>query len=67
MPVLKRTMFREYDIRGRESDDELNDNSIYYIGRGFCKFLINRNIEEVVVGHDAEVPLKVFMQMSLRA
>lgn len=53
MPVLKRTMFREYDIRGRESDDELNDNSIYYIGRGFGKFLINRNIEEVVVGHDA--------------
>ena len=23
MPILKRTMFREYDLRGREADDEL--------------------------------------------
>lgn len=46
-------MFREYDLRGRESDDELNDTSIYYIGRGFGTFLKKRNITEAVVGHDA--------------
>jgi len=46
-------MFREYDLRGRETDDELNDTSIYYIGRGFGTFLAKRSIKEVVVGHDA--------------
>lgn len=53
MPILKRTMFREYDLRGRESDDELNDASIYYIARGFSVFLKKRGILEAVVGHDA--------------
>lgn len=53
MPKLKRTMFREYDLRGRESEDELNDTSIYYIGRGFGTYLRKRNIDTAVVGHDA--------------
>lgn len=46
-------MFREYDLRGRESPDELNDTSIYYIGRGFGTFLRKRSIDKAVVGHDA--------------
>ena len=53
MPLLKKTMFREYDLRGRESDDELNDTSVYHLGRGFGAFLTKRNIKETVVGHDA--------------
>ncbi|OGH13522.1 MAG: hypothetical protein A2687_04455 [Candidatus Levybacteria bacterium RIFCSPHIGHO2_01_FULL_38_26] len=53
MPFLKRTMFREYDLRGREAEDELNDTSMYFIGRGFGTFLRKRNISETVVGHDA--------------
>lgn len=53
MPLLKKTMFREYDLRGRESDEELNDTSVYYLGRGFGAFLTKRNLKEVVVGHDA--------------
>src|SRR5258706_4046493 len=53
MPVLKKTMFREYDLRGRESDDELNVTSMYYIGRGFGTYLAKRNIKDAVVGHDA--------------
>lgn len=53
MPILKKTMFREYDLRGREADDELNDTSLYYIGRGFGTFLKKRNITTCVVGHDA--------------
>lgn len=53
MPILKKTMFREYDLRGREAEDELNDSSMYYIGRGFGTFLTKRNIKDVVVGHDA--------------
>src|SRR3989344_3585268 len=53
MPFLKRTMFREYDLRGLEAEDELNDTSMYFIGRGFGAFLKKRGLEETVVGHDA--------------
>ncbi|MBI4078868.1 MAG: phosphomannomutase/phosphoglucomutase [Candidatus Levybacteria bacterium] len=53
MPVLKKTMFREYDLRGRETDEEINDSSMYYIGRGFGTFLAKQIIKEAVVGHDA--------------
>ncbi|KKQ35609.1 MAG: Phosphomannomutase [Microgenomates group bacterium GW2011_GWA2_37_6] len=53
MPTLKRTMFREYDLRGREADDELSDSSMYYIGKGFGTYLRKRNIDTAVVGHDA--------------
>jgi phosphomannomutase/phosphoglucomutase len=60
MPQLKKTMFREYDLRGRESDDELNDTSIYYIGRGFGTFLRKRNITDAVVGHDARATSESF-------
>ena len=53
MPILKKTMFREYDMRGREANDELNDGSMYHIGKGFGTFLIKRGVTEAVVGHDA--------------
>lgn len=53
MPILKKTMFREYDLRGREAADELNDNSMYFIGKGFGTFLAKRKITQAVVGHDA--------------
>lgn len=46
-------MFREYDLRGKESDDELNDTSLYFIGRGFGTYLRKRGITEAVVGNDA--------------
>lgn len=53
MPLLKKTMFREYDLRGREADDELNDTSMYFIGKGFGTYLRKHNIDTAVVGHDA--------------
>jgi len=46
-------MFREYDLRGREAEDELNDTSMYFIGRGFGTFLRKRKINTAIVGHDA--------------
>jgi phosphomannomutase/phosphoglucomutase len=46
-------MFREYDIRGRETEDELNDESIYLIARGFGKQLRGAGVTEAIVGHDA--------------
>lgn len=60
MPTLKKTMFREYDLRGRESDDELNDESMYHVGRGFGTFLIKRGIKEAIVGHDARATSESF-------
>lgn len=60
MPILKRTMFREYDLRGRESKDELNEQSVYFLGRGFGAFLKKRNLKETVVGHDARATSESF-------
>lgn len=46
-------MFREYDLRGRETADELNDESMYFIGKGFGTYLVKRKVTQAVVGHDA--------------
>jgi phosphomannomutase/phosphoglucomutase len=53
MAQLERTMFREYDIRGRVNDDELNANSAELIGKGFGTFLEKRGIHDLVVGYDS--------------
>lgn len=67
MPVLNKTMFREYDLRGRESEEELNDSSMYHIGKGFAKFLLDRNITDCVVGHDARGTSEGFHKQVLKA
>lgn len=67
MPVLKRTMFREYDLRGRESDDELNETSMYYIGKGFGTFLKKRNILKAIVGHDARGTSESYHKQMIKA
>ena len=67
MPILKRTMFREYDIRGREAADELNDTSAYYIGRGFGAFLKKRGIGKAIVGHDARATSEGFHANVIKA
>ncbi len=59
-------MFREYDLRGREADDELNDTSMYYIGRGFGAFLAKRNIKQTIVGHDARSTSESFQQSVIK-
>jgi phosphomannomutase / phosphoglucomutase len=50
---LKLTMFREYDIRGRETDDELNEQALFLIGRGYGTFLRRRSVARVVAGRDS--------------
>lgn len=67
MPTLKKTMFREYDLRGKESDDELNDSSMYYIGRGFGTWLKRNGITEAVVGHDARTTSESFHSQIIKA
>lgn len=66
MPQLKRTMFREYDLRGRESDDELNDTSVYYIARGFGTYLHKIGITECVVGNDARTTSESFHDNAIK-
>ena len=67
MATLKRTMFREYDVRGRESDEELNENSIYLIARAFGKMLHDSHITECIVGHDARSTSESFHKEAMRA
>lgn len=66
MPSLKRTMFREYDLRGRESDDELNDTSVYYIARGFGTHLRNIGVTECIVGNDARATSESFHDQAIK-
>ncbi|HWN46554.1 MAG TPA: phosphomannomutase/phosphoglucomutase [Steroidobacteraceae bacterium] len=70
MPLLKKTMFREYDIRGRVNDEELNPISAEWIGRGFGTFLARRDVEHMVVGYDCRfgsVEIKDGLVKGLRA
>lgn len=60
MPHLQKTMFREYDLRGREADEELNETSMYYIGRGFGTFLLRKGVQEATVGHDVRATSESF-------
>lgn len=46
-------MFREYDIRGRVSEHELNEKTCQLIGQGFGTFLKKRGVGETIVGFDA--------------
>ena len=70
MPSLKKTMFREYDIRGRVNDEELNARCAEWIGLGFGTFLARRGIEDMVVGYDSRfgsVEIKDGLVKGLRA
>ncbi len=67
MAALKKTMFREYDIRGRESDEELNEQSIFHITKGFAKTLRDASITECIVGHDARGTSEAFHAQALKA
>jgi phosphomannomutase/phosphoglucomutase len=53
MAKIERSMFREYDIRGRVNDKELNPTVTEWIGKGFGTFLEKKGIATVVVGHDS--------------
>ncbi|MFZ2886234.1 MAG: phosphomannomutase/phosphoglucomutase [Minisyncoccia bacterium] len=67
MATLKKTMFREYDIRGRESDDELNDDSIFQIVKAFAKMLRDTDVTECIVGHDARETSESFHRQAINA
>jgi phosphomannomutase / phosphoglucomutase len=59
---LKRTMFREYDIRGRETPDELSEHALTLIGRAYGTFLRRRSIARLVAGRDSRATSAQFHQ-----
>ncbi|MHB1086191.1 MAG: phosphomannomutase/phosphoglucomutase, partial [Minisyncoccota bacterium] len=67
MANLERTMFREYDIRGRESDTELNETSIWHIAKGFARLLSDAGIDSVILGNDARGTSEAFSRSAQRA
>ncbi len=51
---IKDTVFREYDIRGRVSEDELNIHSVEIIARAFGSFIRReKGRTTVIVGYDS--------------
>jgi phosphomannomutase/phosphoglucomutase len=52
MTALKKSMFREYDIRGLVNDDELNETSVETIARGFGSLLHERAVRACIVAYD---------------
>ena len=59
-------MFREYDIRGRESEEELNESSVYSIARGFAKILHENGITDAILARDARGTSESFKKSALR-
>ena len=51
-PEAFRSMFREYDIRGRVCDEELCPENVYRIVKAYSKYLRRRKIMRAVVGYD---------------
>ncbi len=47
-----KSMFREYDVRGRTSEKELNVESVYRIVCAYAEYLHRRGIDDVAVGYD---------------
>jgi phosphomannomutase/phosphoglucomutase len=66
MPLLKKTMFREYDLRGKESDDELNDSAMYFIGRGFGTYLRRLKVTNAIVARDARATSESFCSNAIK-
>ncbi len=62
-----KSMFREYDIRGRLSEDELSLASCEKIIRGFAAFLARRGIRRVIVGYDNRKDSPAFAEVSKKS
>lgn len=61
------SMFREYDIRGRVSDDELCPQNVYRIVKAYAKYLLRRDIRKAVVGYDNRDCSPSFADAAIRA
>jgi phosphomannomutase/phosphoglucomutase len=67
MSILNPYMFREYDIRGKETEEELNVASVGLIAKSYGTFLRKRGIVSAVVGHDNRETSEAFYQTAVEA
>lgn len=67
MAKLYPYMFREYDIRGRESDEELNTHSVSLIAKSYGTFLRKHGITTAIAGHDNRKTSEEFYQAAIEA
>ncbi|MDX1608289.1 MAG: phosphomannomutase/phosphoglucomutase [Candidatus Spechtbacterales bacterium] len=65
MANINESIFREYDIRGRESEEELNTSSLELIGRAYGTYLTRRGIETVIVGNDSRATSEDFREAAI--
>ena len=61
------SMFREYDIRGRVSEQELCPENVYRIVKAYGKYLHRRGIDRAVVGYDNRDCSPSFADAAIRA
>ncbi len=67
MVAINQYLFREYDIRGKENADELNNQSIEAIAKSYGTFLRKRGITTVVLGHDNRTTSEEFYAICITA
>ena len=67
MAKLEPTMFREYDLRGRVNDSELNEHSVRIIAKAYGSMLRQRGIKDAVVGHDLRTGSKELTEYAVQA
>lgn len=62
-----RSMFREYDIRGRVNEEELCPDNVYKIVSAYAKYIKRRNILRAVVGYDSRSCSPSFAEAATKA
>jgi len=67
MAQLEPTMFREYDLRGRLNERELNKDSVSVISRAYATMLRKRDITAAVVGYDFRMGSKELAEVATEA
>jgi phosphomannomutase/phosphoglucomutase len=66
MANLKRTMFREYDLRGLVNDEEINENSVEIVAKAYGTMLKKRGIDKTVVGYDLRTGSKELSEVAIK-
>ncbi|MDP2664794.1 MAG: phosphomannomutase, partial [bacterium] len=61
MAVIEKSIFREYDVRGKEGT-ELTSETLELLGKGYGTFLKERGIEHAVVGRDSRATSQEFSE-----
>jgi phosphomannomutase / phosphoglucomutase len=67
MVSINPSMFREYDIRGREIETELSITSIAHIAKAYGTWLRQKDISVAVVGHDNRQSSESFYRAVIQA